>query len=151
MLLIVWTQHQPINPSTGTCIFKCDKPFRDLYPVEGVDYTRVQVLVVLQEKRDAITGKHRKDKCRCTIMGYLELAKGKYTEPLVTYYPSLGMDGLRYLVANAAWKQLQVSCIYANQAFQHTTSTFHLKKELTGEDDYLTTLFPGLPEASRAS
>ena len=61
------------------------------------------------------------------------------------------MNGLHYIVAKAAWKQLQFSCMDANQAFQHTNSTrlkpdvINLKKELTGEDEdhnyYLTTFF----------
>ena len=50
-------------------------------------------------------------------MCYLDLAKRKYTEPLETYCSSLGINGLHYLVANAAFKQQQFFGMDANQAF----------------------------------
>ena len=143
----------------GRCIFECDHIFRQRYPTEGVDYTRLQVLFVLQEKRDATTGEHIKDKCRCTMMGNLLLAAGLYPDPSTNYCPTMGSDGLHYIMANAAYKRWGFSSSDSISAFQHTTSTrskpdvVFLRKELTGadkdQDYFINTLFQGLPEASR--
>ena len=42
----------------GRCLFECGDNFRVRFPTEGAYYTRLQVLVVFQEKMDATTGGH---------------------------------------------------------------------------------------------
>ena len=113
-----------------------------------------------QEKRDATTGEHLKDKARLAMLGNLEIQAGEHTNPLKNYCPTLGAIGLRYLIANAAWKGFEVSKSDSKQSFQHTPTTrpqpdvIWLEKELKGAETdgfyCLTTLFQGLPEANRA-
>ena len=113
----------------------------------------------LQEKRDATTGDWLKDKGRFAILGNLEINRGEHTDKLKTYCPTMGQLGLKFVIAMVAYKCWLLSKSDTQQAFQHTPTTrpipdiVWIRKEMSGADEddwyYLTTLFQGLPDASR--
>jgi hypothetical protein len=144
-----------MQPYLGTCMHVATPEWFTLHP----DFTLCEWICVLKEKRDATTGLHLKDKARFAIDGSVEIRAGKHPDPLKLYCNTLGLSGLRYHLAVAAYKSMQISTSDSVQAFQHTPSTrlipdvVFLPKELTGAEKsqhyYLTTLFQGHPEASK--
>jgi hypothetical protein len=139
----------------GVCIHEATPAWFAEHP----DVTVCDWICVLGEKRDATTGLHLKDKARFALDGSVEIRAGLHPDPSKYYCNTLGAMGLHYQISHAAWKSWKVSTSDSKQAFQHTPSTrskpdvLWLPKQMTGAATdgwyYLTTLFQGLPEASR--
>jgi hypothetical protein len=144
----------------GTCLFPVDEEFRNKFPhIKPSEW-----IMPLQEKRNKQTGGWEKDKARLAICGNIELAAGKHPDPTLRYAPQLNSASFKLLLSHATYKGHDISKLDSTSAFQHTPASFSptrtapvvllLPPQLTGEEEskyyYLTTLFQGLPEASRA-
>ena len=57
------------------------------------------------------------------MLGHLEIAKGEYTNPLMSYCNTLGFIGLRFMISLATYFGWHISKFDSKQAFQHTPTT----------------------------
>ena len=87
-----------VRPHIGKCLHRCPQDFFVTDPNAKIG----KALVFSQEKRDATTGEHLKDKTRLAMLENLESEAGEHTNPIKNYCPTLGAISLRYLIANAA-------------------------------------------------
>jgi hypothetical protein len=139
----------------GQSLFKCDAAFFEKFP----HIRPTEWIIPCQEKRDKTSGEWKADKARLAICGNFELAAGLHPDRSKLYAPTLRSVTFKFLIAYAAFHSCLVSKADAKSAFQHTPCLRHqpivicLPPEVTGEREptmyYLTTLFQGLPEASR--
>ena len=138
------------------CIWPCDADFDMKFP----DLVPSDWIMPLQEKKDKSTGLVTSYKARLAIMGNREKDAGLFQDPSETYCPTLSAEGARALIAHAVYKNMAISKVDSQSAFQRTPSTrpvpmvIWLPSELTGLPGrtkwYLTTLFQGCPEATKA-
>ena len=116
-------------------------------------------MMFLQEKRDKTTGEWLKDKGRFAILKNLEIVAGEHLDSLKNYCPTMGQMALKFIIAMAAYRFWLLSKSDAKQAFHYSPTTRALPdivwitKETSGAATngwyFLTTLFQGLPDASR--
>jgi hypothetical protein len=139
----------------GQSLFKCDAAFFAQFPhIKPTEW-----IIPCQEKRDKTSGEWMADKARLAICGNFELQAGLHPDRSKLYAPTLRPVTFKFLIAYAAYHSFDVSKADAKSAFQHTPClrdqpiVIRLPPEVTGEQEptlyYLTTLFQGLPEASR--